>query len=225
MNIASLRTPILRESAIFAVLLIFFGGIALYLDSVQSEYTQRKTAAIASANQLLSEKRTMENRFLQVKDGLHDYEESQRRAKNPGLFIDSQAVRDLFNEYQTQFFLKKITVDMQPIMDLTDAKYVRKHFLATKTSAKVVIETVSDEDVYNLIRALQKDLPGFAKITSFSLIKKLELSKEIIAEVRKQGSYPVIGAEMTFDWYGVKSTDSASPFNKYVPKKHEGETP
>ena len=226
MNITPLRTSILKESAIFGVLLLCVGGIALYLSSVQENYTERKTAAISSANRLLAEKRTMESRFLQVKEGLGVYEESQRRAKEPGLFTDSQAVRDLFNIYQAQFFLKKITVDMQPIIDLTsDPKYTRKNFVATKANAKVVIETASDEDVYKLMRAMQKDLPGFAKITFFTITKKQDLSKDIVAEIRKQGTYPVISAEFTFDWYGMKSTDATSAFNKYTPKKYEGESP
>ncbi|MDX2072811.1 MAG: hypothetical protein SFX19_00420 [Alphaproteobacteria bacterium] len=226
MIVAPLRKSILKESIIFTVLIVVFAAIALYLSMIGEEYEQQKKVALSNANQMLAEKRQVEDRFLQVKEGLNDYETSKKWAKEPGLFIDSQAMRDLFNDYQPRFFLKSIGVEMQPIVDLTeDPKYVRKNFVATRSNARVTIETASDEDVYNLIRAMQQELPGFTKITDFALAKKESLSKEIIAEVRKAGTYPAVRAEMTFEWYGLKSTNPDSPFNKYIPKQDEEPAP
>lgn len=226
MNIAPLRKSIIKESIIFAVLIAIFGSIAMYLDMMAADYLQRKNVALDSANKLVSERRDMENRFTQVTNSMAEYDESQRWIKEPGVFLDSQAIRDLFNEYQPRFLLKKIGVEMQPITILKDdTKYARKNFVGMRTNAKVSIETASDEDIYQLIQALHKELPGFAKIKTFSLQKVFELNKEMMADIRKVGTFPTIKCEMEFDWYGMQSTDPANPMNKYVSKKHEEPQP
>lgn len=226
MNIAPIRKNIIKESVIFLVIIGVLAAGTLYLVMLTDDYAQEKAKATSSAGQLLAEKRTIETNFTAVQSNIAFYEESQRRAKNPGLFIDSQAVRDLFNNYQGRYSFKKLSVEMQPIVSLApDAKYTRKYFTATKTTAKVVMEALSDEDVYDMVAAMQRELAGFAKITSFTVVKKLELSKDILAEVRKHGTYPVVSAEMSFDWYGLRSTDADSPFNRYIPKKVETPAP
>lgn len=226
MNIAPFRKSILKESMVFMLLLGFFGGATYYLDLLNEDYAKEKDKVMAEANQLVSEKQNLETRFMQVKNGSGDYEEAQRWLKDPGLFIDSQALRELFNVYQTQFLLKKISVEMQPIMPMKDdPKYVRKNFIVTKSAVKVTIETLSDEDIYRFIQAMQKELPGFSKITDFSITRKSDISKQVTEEIYRTGTSSVISAEISFDWYGLQSTDPESPFNKYVPRKRNREVP
>lgn len=223
MNIVPLRRAILKELAIFSVILGLLGGGVWYLGSVHGDFMNQKDTAIRTANKLQAEKLAIETKFSAIKENMGTFEESQRWIASPGLYIDSQAVRDLFNYYQSILFLKKMSVEMQPVVNLTDAKYVRQHFVATKTNARVVIEATTDEDIYGLIQVMQSELPGFLKITSISTTKTKELSKEILAQIRKEGSHTLVTSEIGFDWYGLKSNDSSGTFNKYVPIKREGQ--
>jgi hypothetical protein len=225
MNVVPLRRAIIKEFIILAALCLF-SGVGLWAISVlYDDFEQKKNNASRVANELMAQKQSIETKFTAVKSNMGVYQESQRWAESPGLFIDSQAVRDLFNYYQSILFIKKMSVEMQPIADMTGTpSMVREHFVVTKTSAKVMIDAVSDEDVYALLRVMQSELPGFLRVVSFTLKKTKDLSKEVLAEVRKQGSSSVVTAEIQLDWYGLRSTDSASNFNKYVPIKRKEKT-
>ncbi len=226
MNIAPLRRTIFKEGGFFLALLAVFGGATFYLGTLYDEFTTKKNIALSAVSQTVAEKQKIEAQFTTVKDNMPVYYESMQYDELQGLFIDSQAVRDLFNLYQSRYFFKKMSVEMQPIADIAgDPKYVRPHFVATRTNAKVIIEALSDEDIYQMLQMMQRELPGFVRINSLTLAKSQELSKDVLMVVRKEGTFPMIVSEVVFDWYGMKSTDVASKLNKYVPKNRAGAAP
>src|SRR5262249_22792660 len=136
MNVTPLRKGILKETIIFAMLGVLIGGCVWYLDSIHSGFMQRKSNAASKSTQLINERQGMETRFLNVKEQMPIYDVSQRWIASPGLYIDSQAVRDLFNYYQASLFMKRISVEMQPVTNLTDAKFVLPNFVGTHTVSK-----------------------------------------------------------------------------------------
>jgi hypothetical protein len=219
MNIVPLRKTIYKETGIFAAALIMLAAIMFYLSMVRDDLSQKKSVIVTEINMLASEKQALSKKFIMVKESMPVFEESRRWIAEPGLFIDSQAVRDLFNYYQAVLFLKKMSVEMQQVTD--DPQFTGKFYTAIRTNARVSIEALSDEDVYSLIRVMQKELPGFIKITDFSITKKFELSKDILTQVRESGPYSLVGAEIIFDWYGIRDIEAESTFNKYVPRKRE----
>ena len=97
--------------------------------------------------------------------------------------------------------------------------------MVTRSSVKLTIEALSDEDIYQLLRALGKELPGIINITSLKRTKKHTLSKEVISTIQKSGAYSLVEGECDFDWYGLKSTKVDDPFNQYKPKAREGSSP
>lgn len=226
MNIAPLRKTILKETAIFTALIMIFGIAIGYLSVVSSDLKQKKDTALRAANQLLSERQIIDRKFTSAQANMGIYQESEQWMVRQGLFLDSQAVRDLFNYYQAPLFLKRMTVELQPIVDVTDnPRFTGKTLTVTKSTGRVVIDAITDEDVYRLIRIMQNELPGFIKVTSLTLTKREPLTKQIIDFVRRQGAYVVINGEMTFDWYGLKSPDASSPINRYQPRKVEEPKP
>lgn len=220
MNIAPLRKAILKEALIVALFVGIFGGVVFFLSGMHDESMQKKNAILAEVQRTMDDKQKIEAQFSTVRENLPGFRESQSYAKAQGLFIDSQAVRDLFNQYQGKFALKKMAVEMQPIVDLsTDPKYTRKRFTATRSDIKVTIEALSDEDIFTMMQLLQRDLPGFVRIETFSLARKSDITKDALSTIRREGTYALITSEMTFDWYGMKSLDANSEFNRYVPVK------
>lgn len=223
MNIAPLRKTILKETTIFTALIILLGGAIFYLTMLSNDLAQQKETASRVANQFLTEKQGMDKKFNSVKNHMYIYNESQGWIRKQGLFLDSQAVRDLFNYYQNTLFLKKVTVELQPINDASDGKYGGKHFIATRTTAKVTLEAITDEDVYRLVRTMQNDLPGFIKITSMNFTKREPLTRDVLERIRREGYHTLVTGEMTFEWYGLRSPDETSPMNKFIPRQYEGQ--
>ena len=219
MNLAPLRTTIFKETAIFMVIGSVLGVIAFVLSMQHDSMVQTRISAIAAVTQTINEKQALENQFDRVREKKSIYDESLQHATKIGLFIDSQAVRDLFNEYQSLFFLKRISVEMRPIETLTaDPKYTRKHFVANRSKISVQIDAMSDEDIYKVIQSMQRELPGFIRISGLNMRRNTELTKDVLTAIQKEGVYNLIAAQVDFDWFGMKATDDNSDFNKYVPK-------
>lgn len=225
MNLVPFRKALIKESVIFVVVIVIFAAAVFYLTIWRDELVQRKDAAGRAANQMLTEKQGMDKKFTSVKANMGIYIESEAWIKRQGLFIDSQAVRDLFNYYQGPLFLKKMAVELQPIIDVTDPKFSQKNFVTTKALARVSLDALTDEDIYRLIRLMQKELPGFIKVTSLTMRKNGEITKEVISQVRREGAFAMITGEMNFEWYGLRSANPESPINRYVPRKRESPGP
>jgi hypothetical protein len=223
MNSAPLRKTILKELGIFAGSALVLVGIIWYLMMLKDGFVTEADRVGKLAEQVRVEKTTMENKFTTVKTNLGEYEESKQWAESPGLFIDGQAVRDLFNIYQANLMLKKLAVEIQPV---TESGGDPKFMLAQmRTSGKITMTTTSDQEVYDLIDAMQRELPGFVKFTHFTITKDKTLTKEILAQIRREGSAPVMSTEIRFDWFGLRSNDPNAAWSKYVPKNAEAEAP
>ncbi len=219
MNIAPLRNSIFKESGMFLALLAFIGGIAFYVDMLRADYEQQSGKVSGEAAQLVAKRQEMERRLQEIKDNFFIFEESNTRIKRTGLFIDSQAIRDSFAAYQPRFMLKSLSVDMTPIADVSDdQKFIRKLFVASKATVKVSVEAITDEDIYDLISAMQRDLPGFMKITEFSAENVEKLTPDVLIKIRKEGPYSLVKSDFSFEWYGLKSTEAGNVLNRYIPR-------
>lgn len=226
MNINPLRKTILKESTIFAVLLAGCVAIVVYFIMANDHLLERKDAVQRGANQVSAEMQTTDQKFMTVKDNLWLFKESEDFAKAQGLYIDSQAVRDLFNHYQAKLFLKRMSVEMRPIADITNQPvFVNGHYKTAQTTALITLDALTDEDVYRLVRIMNNKLPGFIRVTSVTMEKKAELSQSILAQVRRGGAYPMITGQVKFDWYGMVALDENSPLNRYIPQKYEDKEP
>lgn len=215
MNSAPLRRTILKELGIFATMALLLISLIWYLSVLQDDFTSQAERTGKAAEQVRIERQALENKFTNVKNRMADYDESLKWMQAPGLYIDAQAVRDLLNRYQAALFLKKVSVELQPIAEI-GAPDSKSRLQQTRTSGKITMDALSDQDVYALMKAMQDELPGFVRITSFSISKNKQLTKELLAIVRREGGADLISAEIRFDWYGLKSTDAESAWSKYV---------
>jgi len=219
MNSAPLKRTILKELAIFASTSLLLIGLITYLSMMQDDYISLAEKTGKVADQVRSEKTALENKFTDVKSKMSDYEESLIWAKSPGLYIDGQAMRDLFRIYQTNLFLKKLSVEMQPLNEIPgDPKY---GLFETKTNGRITLESLTDKDVLDLIATMENELPGFLKINNLTLTKSRPVTKDVLNQIRRAGTYSLMTAEIKFEWYGLKSSDPTQTWSQYVPKEPE----
>ncbi len=220
MNVNPLKKGIIKESIIFGGLALLFAGVVIYVDSLHSEFLQKKTTMESEVSGLISQRQTLESDYDAVQKNTDVYKEALVRIASPGMFIDRQAVRDIFNIYRSQFFFKKLSVDMQPVTDVTDdPKYARKTLVTVKSDVKISFEGTSDDEVYALIRLLPMELAGYTKINKFEIHKSGNIDEKTVLGIRANGSASLVSGVIEFTWYGMKSPDPASEINKVVSVK------
>jgi len=222
MNIKPLKKSILKETMIFGGIAMLMAAVLFFINMMHDDFTQKKNTLQGEANRLSGEKQQVENSLLNVQQNSHILTEASARTANPGMYIERNAVRDIFNIYRSQYYLKKLTVDMQPVVEVTsDPKFKRKTLIGIQSEVKISFEAVSDEDVYQMIRALFKELPGFTKMTSFEMKRMANISNQTVIDIRSQGSAALVSGSVGFTWYGIKSPDPNSAANKYIINKPE----
>lgn len=222
MNIKPLKQLIIKESIIFGGAILIMSIGIFFLDDLHDNYLLQRSALEANTKKLVADKQAVESSFEYVQKNMDTYNEAMARTASPGMFIDRQAVRDIFNIYSSRYYLKKLTLDMQPVVDLTsDPKFVSKTLVTMQSEVQISFEAVSDEDVYQMIRALHRELPGFVRIHGLEIKRIGDVDKKAITDIRTQGSAPLVGGTIDFTWYGIKSPDPKSATNKYVINKPE----
>lgn len=219
MNIKPLKQSIIKETVIFTILIVMCAVGLFFLDSWHTELDQRKNVLQAETNNLLTQRQTLEANFKNVQENMNLYKEVLARIASPGMYIDRLAARDIFNIYRSQFFFKKLVVDMNPVSEVPDPGFSRPTLVGTRSDVRITFEAASDDEVYALIRVLPDELPGFTKITQFNIRKAANLNEEAVLEIRSKGSAALVTGTIDFSWYGVRSPDPKSSLNKVVVTK------
>lgn len=219
MNIRILKKSIIKESSIFAAILLVLGGGVFFMLSVHDEYYQKKSKLDADANALSSQKTQLEGKYEFFQKNADLYKEIQAKTSSPGLYIDQESARSLFNIYRSQFYLSKLGLNMQPIIESTDAKLKTTDFVAITSEVSVPFEAITDEDVYELMRGLQKNLAGFTKFTSLRMKKTGTLDDAALRAIKSEGAHRLVEGELKFTWYGMKSLEPNTKDNRIIIKK------
>lgn len=222
MNVNPLKKNLIKETIILGGIAFVLACGVMYASSVNDDLLQKKNAAESEVGSLISQRQTLESSFDAVQKNLEVYKEALVRIASPGMFIDRQAVRDIFNIYRSQFFFSKLSVEMQPVVEeKDDPKFARKTLVTVKSDVRIAFEASSDDEVYALIRILPSELAGYTKITKFVIQRMGKVDEKSLLGIRSKGSASLVSGSIDLTWYGMKSPDPNSELNKVVAVKPE----
>lgn len=206
MRYQELRKKLLTEGTVVAALLMVMGGGLYFLDSMHDNQISQNRTLESQLNAVTNEMNGLREKYIRVqKDGVL-YQKIMTMDASDQLSLDSRAFSSAFADFRKRYNLVMgySGTDSAP---LEDPKYKRASSLIEARNVTVNFKALSDEDVYELIQAIQKELPGSTKITSLKLNKVSRLTDQSLRAITKSGAYTMVDGTMDFIWYGIAPSD------------------
>lgn len=206
MRYQSLRKKLLTEAGIVAAVVFFLGGGLYALDSMHDGKISENKTLESQLNAVTNEMNGLREKYVRVQKDIVLYQKIMAMDANDQLSLDSRAFATAFNGFKRRYnlVLGYTATDAAP---LEDPKYKRSTSVIEARTVQVTFKALNDEDIYEFIQAVQKELPGASKITGFKLAKVSKLTDQSLRAITKTGEFTMVDGTLEFMWLGITPSD------------------
>jgi hypothetical protein len=203
MRYDSLKRQVLLETGIVTAVMVVLLAIVYLLASIRDDYVANNQSSQRILDALDAEFNTLKGKYSFIQQNSTLYEEVKKKQEAGQLSINRGMVLEKFNQYKAQYGLSNLRLSVSPIQDIKDPQYVRKTSAVSSSEVSVELDTLSDERVYELLDAMQQELPGVCKITRLTLSRDHRMDDELLNTLRQKGTYPLVKTAIKFTWYSI----------------------
>ncbi len=209
MKYQDVRKRLIKEAAILVVAISALGGGTYYATMMSEDYVQQKQVLDNEIAMISSQMNDLRTKYSKVQGNMELYEEIRTKNANNELAINRQASRKKFEIFKNRYFLNNLSLTVTPEMETTNPKLKNSSIVAS--DVQLSFEALTDEDVYELLGAIDKEMSGAVKITAMRLERTQKLTDEMLNTIAKTGKLPLIKGEMKLVWYGIKTVEPPAP--------------
>ena len=208
MKYAQLKKRLIIESSIVGAILLVVGGITYFLSDSLDEYEKEAHALELSVAKATAERTALSGKFDKTKQNADLYEEALKKNPKSGIYNGRQDIQDQFNKLQ-EHDINDMTLNVSLAKEPKDAKLKRPFGMIVSSDLKINFNTLLDDNALTMLDAMQSELLGVPKITSFKITRSEDISEKVLQSVRSTGSYPLVKAEVTASWLSIKPQEAA----------------
>jgi hypothetical protein len=201
---AHLRKKLIKESATLVCLVSFFAvlGVVLhnYSESVQSEQHIQENEVNAFRVKLAELRRFMESGQEQV--ALYN-----TFIKNHGqdLTLDRESASQFITAQHEKYHLVNLSITIPPFSELPKETLSIKSGTMIKSDVKITFGALTDNSVFAFIEKLQREMPGMVVLKEVRIIRTTGLTSDVIVGINKHRITPVVTADLSFAWIGIRN--------------------
>ncbi len=202
MKIAVVRNRLIKQSSIVGVVIILFGGIMFYLDSLVEESDNNINSLRGQVDSVTRQVMDLSNEYGKVTNIMDEYRLIKQKQSEKMLDIDKKALRDAIAEIRNKNHLDVSEVKVSEIKTLSDPKYKRDAVFVESSDISITANAVSDLDILALIKKLEQGFSG-VKFTSFSMKLAKDLDNSVLLAVKETGFTPMINGKINLTLFGL----------------------
>jgi len=205
------RKKMLLETGMIAAVTVVLSGIVYGLTTVSDSYSTQNQQLKSQVDSLSNDAKSLQTKYQNIQKNMTLYEEIKEKQALGELTITRQALMEKFNLFKKRFFLSSLKISMSSIADAKDASLKRKTSIVNSSEVTANIEAISDEHIYMLIKAMQRDLSGVSGVTKLSLSKTSGITESELRNISQNGPIAIVKGDMKFIWYGISPVDEKAP--------------
>lgn len=208
MKYPELKKRVIKEGIIVAAVLGAFSVGVFLLGMLADSYHTSNSKLKKQVDTINNDMNTLKTKYMNIKQDVGLYEYVKKRQAEGNLAINRKAVMAAFDQFKNDYVLDSMHLSMSPIVDVADAKYKRKNSKVTVSDVSVGLNALSDEYVYALLSAMQRDMAGTSKITKLTMSRDIALTDDVLHTISTTGAAPLVRSEIKFQWFGINSIEA-----------------
>jgi hypothetical protein len=202
-----LRKNLIFESAVIAGVLTALAGGAFFISSMSDDYRNQRNTISGQIGGLAAQIGQLQAQLTKAQRSMGAYQDLLKRNQNAGFTLSRQDAKTKLETLRDRYRLATMHVNMSPIVDASDAKYQKKTVSMISNTMTLDMDAMSDEDIVAFMDDMEKELSGFVRVTTFSIVKSEKVSNENLLTISQRGTFPMVRGEIKFIWMGIKSLD------------------
>ena len=211
MLVPQFKKRLLVETGIFSAIIVVLAGVTYLLSTISDDYTESNDAAKKKIDLIDLELNKIQTRYSYINKNEALYKEVQQKLSDGKLSIKRQTAFEKFNLFRTQYALSNLRLTVSPVQEMKDAKYKRPTSTVSSSEVGVEMDVLYDENVYQLIKAIETELPGVCVISKFNISLQKPLTSDVLQTIGIKGTFPLIKAAFHFNWYSINPVEIADP--------------
>ena len=218
MNLKHFKKRIVKESAVFTGVLLVSLIVLYVLSSISDDYSESNGSAQSRLKKTEQELAALQKKYSFVTENSEIYNEMQKKQADGKLFISRQIMFEKFNQFRSQFDLSNVHLSVSPVQEMKNAKYKRKTSVVDFSEVNVDLGVLYDENVFELLNAMQRELSGICSVSRLSMTMSKPLDAGILQTVSAKGTFPLIKTTIKFNWYSINPVESSDAGNDAAKK-------
>ncbi|MDE3016502.1 MAG: hypothetical protein KGI29_06240 [Pseudomonadota bacterium] len=218
MKYQEIRKQLLKESAAIATAVAVLVGVVYYFDAVEGNYQKESTDLYNQVAGIRNQTNRLYDQYSRVQKNTAIYREAMEKNANHQLTISRQAVREHFGKLRDRYYLNNVHLTMSPITAMAESQYKRNTVGMESSDITLSFEAISDEYVYDMLEAMQQELPGSSRVNQLTLTLTQPLTSGILREISQKGTFPLVSGKIEFTWFGVSPMELSNS-DAGVPQK------
>lgn len=211
MYLKDLRQAVLKRAIVIGLILLVSGVVIYVLHMNLSKSVEKYQWLKTSVNSLNAKLEGLNRKTLEFSDAVKAWEKMDEADKQlQGLQISK--ANELLKEYEKLYKLSEMSTTFSKPQELSEG-IVSETVKVIDSQVVINFKALSDEYALNFIHALENQLPGYVQITSFSLTKDAQITKDILERVARGETPPLVVGNVEFIWRELK----------YIPTKERAE--
>ncbi len=202
MEIKEIKKKLVIRSSILVFITIVASVVSIYLNDSERKSNEKLNWLkndISSLNSKLDglNKKTLE--FSAAVKIWENFSDGQRLLQ--GLRINE--AKDILDAFKEPYKLSEMKVSFSKPHDVKDA-YITDTVGVVASNINIDFKALTDYHALNFLAALTEEFPGYVQITSFSLMRSKEVSKETLEKIANGDVPGMVEGKVSLDWKDLK---------------------
>lgn len=195
---------------VLAALTGIFGFLHLYIFAPKAESAQRQTSALRSQiASLRDETEALKTDMTRFRERSIQF----KKIEAAGFFNDQSRVlaRQRLEEMQIQSKLLAARYEIKRARVVNSERAGKAGYGVLETPITLKLSAIDDMDIYKFIYMLNYTFPGQISIVDMELVRKREVTPEILKEIGLGRPPEILSAELNIEWRTMTKQENLVP--------------
>ena len=214
MQLQQFRKRTLYETTIFVSVLVAMSVIIYLLDMVNDDYIKSNTDAKTQVETIQRDFTALQQKYNFIVKNTDLYKEVEKKQQEGALLIGRQVMFEKFNQFRSQFDLSNLRLSVSPVQEIKNESLKRQYSTVSYSEINVELDVLYDENIYQLLSAMEHELSGICVISRLSMSIPKPLDETVLKVISEKGTYPLVKTVIKFNWYSINPVETADANKK-----------
>jgi hypothetical protein len=214
-KLSVLKKRLIQNAVLIVVILIAFTGGALMLSNYDDDATSEQHSKEGENSQVRSQSSALQE---ELGAGLEigNYYDSYVKDHNSDFALKRESVTQWLTDYREKYHITNLSVTISPVTDMKVEGLQLKTGDMVKSEVHLTFSALTDNSVYNFIEAMQRQLPGITVFSEMKITRDADMSRSVLMELSHHKITPLVTADVTFQWLGIRPPDEKSDSDRMI---------
>lgn len=210
MRYQDIKRKLIAESSVILAVFCVLGALTYYIGAILDEHAMSKSQLESQVAAITGERSTLQQKYSKIQTNADLYRLVMDKYETEGLSLSRKLLRRQINEFKPRFLLNSLKLNVAPSTVVQGGDYRRGNNVISASEVIVSFDALTDEDIYDMIKAMHEEFSGSLKINSFFITRENRVTDENLRALAQDGKLTMVRGEMKLTWFGIEPAEGTN---------------